>query len=275
MGAIAGLRQAFRLRHNVTGTLALEAFQSMADNDDDEYLTVKTGLATRRDDSYVVEGRYEYRWQRARSKHLVQLVANAQLRRGFSLLLNDALSYTPSASAEDGLYYRGKLGLAYRPVGLPLQTLFALKNQYDRFSPANPDAITWRMVLSTDVNVLPGVDHEVRLKYAYKRVEDYSYGISVNSDLDLVLGQYIYRFARAWDVDVWGRVLSQRGGTTETGAGVEIGRLLFRSVRVAAGYSVGGFEEPDISGADAWAHGFGVRIQLILSDWILNEFRGM
>jgi len=273
MGALAGLRQAFRLRYNVTGTLAVEGFQSMADNSEDEYLAVKTGLATRRADSYVVEGRYEYRWQQTRRKHLFQLVASTQLRSGFSLLLSDAVSYTPDLLGENGLHYRGKLGLAYRPIGVPLQSLLALKNYYERFTPIDPNGISWRLVLSADFNVLPAVSHEVRLKYAHKRMEDYSYGISVNTDADLVLGQYVYRFARSWDVDVWGRVLAQRRGTTETGVGVEVGRLFFRTVRVAAGYSAGGFEDPDISGTDAWARGFGVRIQLILSDWIANEFR--
>jgi hypothetical protein len=275
MGAVAGLRQTFRLRRDVTATLALEGYQSMTDDADDEYLAVKTGLATRKDNAHVVETRYEYRWQPTRSKHLVQRVASAQLRSGFSLLLNDVVSYTPDEEREDGLNYRGKLGLVYRPIGTPVQTLFSMKNFYDKYTPVNPDAISWRLVLSADANFVAAVDHELRLKYAHKRVEDYSYGISVNTDTDLVLGQYVYRFAQPWDVDLWGRLLSQRGGTAETGAGVEVGRLFFRTVRVAVGYSVGGFEDPDISGTDAWARGFGVRVQLILSDWALQQFGGM
>ena len=274
MGAIAGLRQTFNFRHHVTGTLAVEGYQSMADNADDEYLAVKTGLSTRRPDSHVIETRYEYRWQQIRSKHNFQLIANAQLQSGFSVLLNDVISYTPDRERKNGLQYRGKLGLAYRPIGLPVQSLFALKNLYRKYAPSGPDAITWTLVLSTDVNVLPAVQHELRLKYAYKRVEDFSYGISVNTNSDLVLGQYIYRFARSWDLDLWGRVQAVRGGTTETGTGVEVGRLFYRTVRVAAGYSYGGFDDPDISGTDAWSKGFGVRIQLILSDWIRQEFGG-
>jgi hypothetical protein len=258
----------------VNGTLALEGFQSMADDDESEYLAVKTGLATRRANVYVVEGRYEYRWEQVRRKHLVQLVASTQLSSGFSLLLNDAVSYTPDLVRENGLHYRGKLGLAYRPVGVPLQSLFTVKNFYEKYTPVDPDGISWRLVLSADFNVLPAVQHEVRLKYAYKRTENYSFGFSVDTDADLVLGQYVYRFARVWDVDLWGRVLAVRHGTTESGVGVELGRLFFRSVRVAGGYSAGGFNDPDISGTDAWARGWGIRIQLMLSDWITNEFRG-
>jgi outer membrane protein OmpA-like peptidoglycan-associated protein len=272
MGAIAGLRQAFRLGPGFRATLALEGFQSMTEAEDDEYLSVKTGVATRLADSHVLESRYEYRWQRAYSKHMFQLIANAQMTGGFSLLLNDVVSWTPSDLRETGLNYRGKLGIAYRPIGLPLSTLFSLKNQYYRYAPTGPDDITWKLVLSADANYIPALDHEIRLKYAFKHVEDFSYGISVNTGADLVLGQYIYRFARCWDVDLWGRVLSQRGGTVETGSGIEVGRLFLRSVRVAAGYSAGGFSDPDISGTDAWSRGFGVRVQLILSDWILQEW---
>jgi hypothetical protein len=43
-------------------------------------------------------------------------------------------------------------------------------------------------------------------------------------------------------------------------------------VRLAAGYSVNGFDDPDILGTDAWSHGFGIRIQMILSDWLLADF---
>jgi hypothetical protein len=184
------------------------------------------------------------------------------------------VSFTPDLLREDGIHYRGKLGVAYRPIGVPLQSLFAFKNYYERYTPVDPDGISWRAVVSADFNVMPRVNHEIRLKYAYKRVEDYSYELQANTSSDLVLGQYVYRFARSWDLDLWGRVLTQRRGTTESGTGVEVGRLFYRTVRVAAGYSAGGFEDPDISGTDVWARGFGVRVQLILSDWIANEFGG-
>jgi hypothetical protein len=274
MGAVAGLRQMFRLSPAVTATAAVEGYQSMDDSSDDEYLSIKTALANRKENSHVIETRYEYRWETTRSKHLVQLVASAQMRRGFSFLLNDVVSFSPDDERKNGLNYRGKLGLAYRPVGPPVQTLFTIKNFYEKYSPSFPDAITWKLVLSGDVNVMPSEKHELRFKYAYKRVEDYSYGISVNTNSDLILGQYVYRFARSWDVDLWGRVMAQRGGTADTGVGLELGRTFFRSIRVAAGYGFNGFEDPDITGTNAWSSGFGLRIQLILSDWILQEFEG-
>jgi hypothetical protein len=74
-------------------------------------------------------------------------------------------------------------------------------------------------------------------------------------------------------VDLWGRWLNHRnGGGAQTGAGIEVGHLFFRAIRVAGGYSVNGFEDPDFAGTDAWSAGFGVRVQLILSEWLLPEF---
>jgi hypothetical protein len=147
-----------------------------------------------------------------------------------------------------------------------------LRNDYERYTPANPDAITWRLVFSSDVNIMPAIDHELRLKYAFKHVENWSFGTSHTVDADLVLAQYLYRFARGWDVDLWGRLVNQRdGGSLEAGTGIEVGRMFLGGLRVAAGYSVNGFEDPDFAGTDAWASGFGVRLQLLVSDRLLDE----
>jgi hypothetical protein len=65
------------------------------------------------------------------------------------------------------------------------------------------------------------------------------------------------------------------GGTAEYGAGLEVGRLVYRSIRVGVGYSANGFDDPDVSATDAWSAGFGVRLQIILSDWLLSDFEGL
>jgi hypothetical protein len=149
-----------------------------------------------------------------------------------------------------------------------------IKTQYDRHSPVDPDAIVWKTVFSTDVNLVPKRLHEFRFKLAFKRVEDWSAGISSTSNNHLVLGQYVYRFYKEWDVDVWGRYLGQGGaGTRQFGSGVELGQTFYSRVRIAAGYSIGGFEDRDFSENDAWSNGFGVRIQLILSDWMFDGHR--
>jgi hypothetical protein len=147
-----------------------------------------------------------------------------------------------------------------------------LRNDYERFTPANPDAVTWRLVFSSDVNIMPAVDQELRMKYAYKHVENWSYDTANTTDADLVLGQYVYRFARGWDVDLWGRLVRQRNdGSMEAGSGIEVGRMLVGTLRVAAGYSINGFEDPDFAGTDAWASGFSVRLQLLVSEWLFEE----
>jgi hypothetical protein len=175
--------------------------------------------------------------------------------------------------ANDETQFYATLAGSYRSPHAPVQSLAMLKSYYDRYAPIDPDAIRWRLIASTDVNVLPSAVHEVRLKYAYKHVEDWSYGASWTSDTDLGLAQYVWHFLPGWDVDAWGRIVAIRnGGTAQAGAGVEVGRMFYRSVRVGVGYSVNGFEEPDMTGADSWSQGFGVRIQMILSDWLLSDF---
>jgi hypothetical protein len=167
----------------------------------------------------------------------------------------------------------GRLAGVYRPVVTPLRALLLLKTVYDKYSPVDPEAIRWATVLSTDVNVFPRPEHELRIKLAAKRVEDYSLGISETNRNYLVLTQYVYHFAKKWDVDAWARFLGNAdGGTTQTGVGIELGRVLFDRVRIGAGYSVNGFEDRDMAENEAWERGFGVRVQLILSDWMFNGY---
>jgi hypothetical protein len=54
---------------------------------------------------------------------------------------------------------------------------------------------------------------------------------------------------------------------------VEIGRTFYGRVRIAGGYSVNGFEDRDLSENEAWTNGFGVRVQLILSDWMFDGYQ--
>jgi hypothetical protein len=272
MGAVTGLRHDVRVREGLSGTLGLESYRSLSRRPDDEYVSVKSGLGARRPGSYLLEGQYEYRWQTKRTRHLLRVNVARELRAGFAALVKNVMSVAPDDAVADELGVHNQIGVAHRPRGGRVQSLWMMRSDYERYTPVNPGAIRWRLVVSGDLNVVPAADHEVRIKYAFKHVEDYSYGTSHTTNADLVLGQYVYRFARDWDADLWGRAVHQRaGGTVATGAGVEVGRLFLSALRVAAGYSVSGFEDPDFAGNDALSRGFSVRLQLLLSDWILNE----
>lgn len=273
LGAVSGVKQRLRLNDDVSGTIGVEGFRSLSGRSQDEYVSVATGMSAHTPGIEFAEGQYEYRWQRSRTRHMIRLNGGRQLGSGVALLLKNTLGYADVTDNRNELSYHGTLAGAYRPFDLPVQALAMARTRYERYTPVDPEAITWRLVLSGDVNYTTGAGHEVRLKYAFKRVEDYSYGISETTNSDLLLGQYVHRLTPAWDVDLWGRTVRQREtGGLEAGAGLEVGRLFFRSIRVAAGYSINGFEDPDVLGTDAWVSGFGLRLQLILSDWILSDF---
>ncbi len=273
MGAVSGIRQRLTLGRYTGATLGLETFTSLSGRRDEEYVSLTTGLGARHPGSYFVDGGYEYRWERQGDKNLLRIVAAQQLGGGFAWLAKNILALNNADQNRDGTQCYSTLAGTWRSPSAPVQALAMLKSYYDRYTPVDPDAIRWRLVASTDVNVLVNPTHEVRLKYAYKHVEDWSYGMSLNTDTDLALGQYRWHFGRGWDLDLWGRTVVLRdGGTSQTGAGLEVGRMVYRSVRLAAGYSVNGFNDPDISGTDAWSDGFGIRIQMILSDWMLSDF---
>jgi len=188
------------------------------------------------------------------------------------MLLKNALAWSGQTDRRDALSYTGRLAAAYRPEVSPFMVLGYVKTGYERYTPIDPEAVTWKLIFSLDVNVMPAADHELRFKFAQKRIENASHGLSVTTWSRLLLSQYVYYFREHWDVDVWARLLSQQaGGTRELGGGLEIGRMFLQFVRVSAGYSINGFEERDMAENDAWACGFDLRVQFILSDWLLRE----
>ena len=273
MGAVSGIRQRLQLRPTLSATVGVEGFISLSGRDADEYVSLTTGLSSRVPGSHFIDGGYEYRWEHLANRHLARIATAQQLDGGFAWLSKNILGLVTQDQEHDGTQFYSTLALAWRSPFAPVQSLAMVKSLYDRYAPIDRDAIRWRVVASTDVNILPSASHELRLKYAYKYVEDYSYGASTSTHTDLVLGQYLWHFGHGWDVDVWGRTVGLRhGGSQEYGYGAELGRILFHSVRLAAGYSVNGFDDPDISGTDAWSRGFSIRIQMLLSDWLLSDF---
>jgi len=274
MGAIAGLKQQVPLGDGLMGSLDVEGFHSFSDRGEDEYVALKAGLSRLDRGESLIEGYYEYRWQTVASRHLLRANAMKQFDDGMAVFFRDALSFAFPDGGRTSIRNEGRIAGAIRPVASPLHSLFMLKTEYDRYSPVDPEAIVWKTVFSTDVNVMPRPAHEFRIKLAVKYVEDYGLGISSTSNGHLVLGQYVYRFAKNWDLDLWGRYVGQGAmGTRQFGSGLELGRTFYSRVRIAGGYSLGGFEDRDLSENDAWSNGFGIRVQLILSDWMFDGYQ--
>lgn len=273
MGAVSGIRQQFRLGPTTSATAGIETFTSLSGRKDEQYVSLTTGLGARVSGSYFVDGGYEYRWEEHGDKHLVRVSAAQQLGGGFAWLTKEIVGLGQRDTENDQTQFYATLAGSYRSPCAPVQSLAMLKSYYDRYAPAYPDGINWRCVASVDVNIMPSVAHEIRLKYAYKHVEDWSYNVAQTTNTDLVLGQYVWHFLPGWDVDTWGRMVAIRnGGTAQGGAGLEVGRMFFKALRVGAGYSANGFDDPDVTDTDAWSAGFGVRVQMILSDWLLKDF---
>ncbi|NIM18792.1 MAG: OmpA family protein [Candidatus Latescibacteria bacterium] len=272
VGAVTGLKQKMKIRENIFGTFEIENFHSLSDDKEMDYFALKTGLGAVKQGAHLLEGQYEYRWQKERQKHLLRLNTLAELNSGVSLLFKNAFSFIENLQRKDAISYDGRLGCAYRPDVSLVKALCLVKSGYERFTPIDPEAITWKLIFSTDVNLIPVLAHELRLKYAIKRVEDYSHSISITSRSHFALSQYVYNFREFWDLDLWGWVFTQGdGGTLEVGSGIEIGRRVMEFIRVGVGYSVNGFEERDLSENEAWSKGFGLRVQFVLSDWMLRE----
>ena len=273
--AVTGVRHHLRLGPHTSATFGVEGLLSLAGRDDEQYMSVRGGLGTRVPGSHFVDAQYELRTQRARTRNMVKFDAAWQARRAGALISTNVVSVASVPAGRNEFEYRGVLAATYRPLDGVLHALAMVRNDYARFTPSDPDAIHWRLIASTDANIRTGVQHEWRLRYAYKHVEDYSYGMSTTTNSDLVLGQYIHNFARDWDADVWARWVNQRGGgSAHLGTGIEVGRTFAGSLRVAAGFTVAGAEDPDFAGTAAWSRGFGVRAQLILSEWLLRGLKG-
>jgi len=143
---------------------------------------------------------------------------------------------------------RSQVGFAWRQTDRNrVNALFRLENRLDR-TDAQGDSTTRTTanIAAILVNVQPSPTVTFSTRYAGKRANDQRGGLSTPSSAHLLMGRTIVDLTKRFDLGVIGSVLGN-GAFSERryGAGAEVGAVLMRNLRLAAGYNVFGFTDRD------------------------------
>lgn len=275
--ATMGIKNRFAMSKDLTGTVAVERVATVSGPKTDDYFSMSTGAlyAPSRGD-YRVKGDYEIRLEPDRRKHLAGLAALKKLGVQWSLIAKGDLWFSDEKHETDHVKESSMVGAALRPKTAPALDLLALvKSNYEKASPAHPDAVDKELLTSIEASYRLGRSWELEGKCAARWVRNSFRGFEAASSAFLYQAQVVRVIGGRWDVGLKARLVHQRETRTlGYGGGVELGRLVAKNVWVGAGYDFGGHEDRDTAINSFSTNGFHVGVRLKFDEKIMSYFNG-
>ncbi|UCC83107.1 MAG: DUF11 domain-containing protein [Gemmatimonadota bacterium] len=175
------------------------------------------------------------------------------------LLVRSALSWM----LDTRLYERTQLGLAFRQDEVNRwNALLRYEHKYDR-DESVPDLERTRQahILSAHANYRVTLPFVLSSQLAGKWVSDASQGLESSTNAYLLGLRGLASISPRFDAVVNMRGLASGDfDSKQFGFGAELGYILMRNLRVAAGYNVFGFRDQDLAGANYTDHGFYLQV---------------
>ena len=138
---------------------------------------------------------------------------------------------------------------------------------YERREAVEPGLISRLLLGSLEGIYQPHWRWEMFGRYAVKRLEERSLGLSVTTLTDLWMGRLIYNVTRFLDVGAEYRILSQHEARdARYGWAGEMGLTAVKNLRAAAGYNFEGYQDDDLADGDYWARGPYFKLQVKFSE---------
>ncbi len=183
-----------------------------------------------------------------------------KLDDNWTMLAKSILYASDVKASEVGSRFQSRLqlGAAWRQVSTNVWNgLFKYEFKYEE-DDTQPELSIERFVhiLSTTTNWQPTEDIWASGTYAAKFVTDDSGGMHHFNHAHLVAGRVIVDLTDRWDVGL--NVSAFFDGDLDRvqyGLGPEIGFILTRNLRVAAGYNLFGYEDEDLGNSEYTNHG--------------------
>ena len=164
--------------------------------------------------------------------------------------------------------HRFLTGLAYRAVSHDyLNALGRYEYKYEHNGLVIPVTTRSTHIGSVEMILEPRSQIEWFVRYAFKVSRLSSEGMASRALTDLWMTNLRLEWHRSWDVLGEYRLLSQYTARDyRHGAALEIGHIIRRNARLAAGYNFAGYQDRDFSGTSYWAHGPYLKIQIKLTE---------
>ena len=275
--ATMGIKNRFAMSEDLTGTVAVERVATVSGAKTDDYFSISTGAlyAPSRGD-YRLKADYEIRLEPDRRKHLAGLAVLKKLGLQWSLLAKGDLWFSDEKRETNHVKGSSTVGAALRPKTAPALDLLALvKSNYEKASPAHPDAVDKELLTSIEASYRLGRSWELEGKCAARWVRNSFRGFEASSAAFLYQAQVVRVVGERWDIGIKARIVHQRETRTlGYGGGFELGRLVAKNVWVGAGYDFGGHKDRDTAINSFSSNGFHVGVRLKFNEKIMSYFNG-
>jgi uncharacterized repeat protein (TIGR01451 family) len=146
---------------------------------------------------------------------------------------------------------RSQIGLAFRQAAADRWTgLTSYEHRFERLDLGAGTSHHTASVVAGVLNFQARPELSLSWRYAGKIATDELAGLSTHSNAQLLMQRTIVDLSSRWDAGVIGSILVSDGfDSRRYGFGIEVGRLLMRNLRLAAGYNVFGFSDRDLISA--------------------------
>jgi outer membrane protein OmpA-like peptidoglycan-associated protein len=275
--ATIGLKNRFTLSEDLTATFSAEKLATVSGVRSDDFLALRTGaLYTPERKRYRLKGNYEIRLEPERRKHLVNMAGLGRLGERWSTLLKGDLWFSDERIESNRVKGNTILGFSCRPQADGSLTLLSLlRVNYEKNSPAHPNAVDKEVLSSVEANYVPGAQWELEGKIAARWVRNMFKSYSADASTFLYQAHIVRIIGGSWDAGLIGRIVHQR--ETETvryGGGLEIGRLVAGNLWAGLGYDFGGHEDGSTSINDFQRSGFHIKLRMKFNEKLMKYFHG-
>lgn len=252
--AAIGLRNRFEVREGLGITAGLERIFSLSGNPGNEGTSISTGVDYTTNPLWKATARAEARFSNNANSYLNTLGYGRKISPNWTFLGKNIFSLQTSSNAgtANRIQQRLRFGFAYRQAkqnrwdGLGRYEL-----KYEQNGQYGGDFNRLVHIFSTNLNFNPNADWTHSARFSAKKVGESSAEFDSNSLTMLMSARTMYDITRKLDGGVNASFMTDAGfGSKDYGAGLEVGYVVKRNLRLAVGFNVFGFEDRDLAASN-------------------------
>jgi uncharacterized repeat protein (TIGR01451 family) len=264
--AALGLRNTWTLREGVKLQTGFERVHALAGTGNAESTALTGGLEYLASERWKASTRLELRDGKTQDSLLSTIAIASKLNRDWTLLGRNtySLAKNKGASTGENEQERMQVGLAYRDTDTDLWNALGRIEYRTESDTTQKDFTLKRTVemFSLHANWQPRKPFTFSARYAAKRANEQSNGLSTKNTAHLIIARALWDIAPRWDVGVNASTMLGNGARSKQyGLGVELGFMVMENLWLSAGYNWFGYRDKDLTGSDYTNKGAYLRLR--------------
>ncbi|MBC7624363.1 MAG: hypothetical protein H7232_13345, partial [Aeromicrobium sp.] len=264
--AALGLRNTWKIAEGVKLQTGFERVHALSGKGDAESKALTFGLEYTANPLWKASSRLELRDGKNQDSILSTIALASKLNRDWTLLGRNTYSVIKNKgqTAGENKQERMQLGLAYRDTDNDTWNALGRIEHRAENDTTQADVKLKRTVemVSLHASWQPVKPFTFSGRYAAKRVNEGSNGITSKSNAQLLGARAIWEVAPRWDVALnTSTMFSQGKAAKQYGLGVELGFMVMENLWLSAGYNWFGYKDQDLTASDYTNKGVFVRLR--------------